>query len=75
MSRRRLAVIGLVSAAILFVAVNVISGRTLGTTRVDLTQGKLYTLSAGTRATLAKRLHPPRLRWWGGRMQRRRRDG
>ncbi|HXR88527.1 MAG TPA: Gldg family protein [Stellaceae bacterium] len=64
MSRRSLAVIGLVSAAILFVAVNVISGRTLGTTRVDLTQGKLYTLSAGTRATLAKLDEPIVLRFY-----------
>jgi hypothetical protein len=27
------------------------------------------------RAAWAKRLHPLRLRWWAGRMQRRRRDG
>ena len=39
MSRRSLAIIGLISAAILFVAVNVIAGRTLGTQRIDLTQG------------------------------------
>jgi ABC-type uncharacterized transport system involved in gliding motility auxiliary subunit len=64
MSRRSLAVIGLLSAAILFVAVNVISGRMLGTTRIDLTQGKLYTLSAGTRATLAKLDEPIVLRFY-----------
>ena len=54
LSRRAAAYIGLVSAAILFVAVNVIADRTLATTRIDLTQGKLYTLSPGTEATLAK---------------------
>ena len=64
MSRRSLAVIGLLSAAILFVAINVIASRTLGTTRVDLTQGKLYTLSAGTRATLAKLDEPIVLRFY-----------
>jgi ABC-type uncharacterized transport system involved in gliding motility auxiliary subunit len=64
MSRRTLAVIGLLSAAILFVAINVIAGRTLGTTRIDLTQGKLYTLSAGTRATLAKLDEPIVLRFY-----------
>ena len=64
MSRRSLAFIGLLSAAILFVAVNIIANRTLGTTRIDLTQGKLYTLSAGTRATLAKLDEPLVLRFY-----------
>ncbi|HEY1504077.1 MAG TPA: Gldg family protein [Stellaceae bacterium] len=64
MSRRSLAVIGLLSAAILFVAVNVISSRMLGATRIDLTQGKLYTLSAGTRATLTKLDEPIVLRFY-----------
>ncbi|HEV8014110.1 MAG TPA: Gldg family protein [Stellaceae bacterium] len=64
LSRRSLAIIGLVSAAILFVAVNIIADRTLGTTRVDLTQGKLYTLSSGTRATLAKLDEPLVLRFY-----------
>jgi ABC-type uncharacterized transport system involved in gliding motility auxiliary subunit len=64
MSRRSLAVIGLISAALLFAAVNVISNRTLGTTRIDLTQGKLYTLSAGTRATLTKLDEPIVLRFY-----------
>lgn len=63
-SRRTLAVIGLVSAAILFVAVNVIANGTLDTTRIDLTQGKLYTLSPGTRATLAKLDEPIVLRFY-----------
>jgi ABC-type uncharacterized transport system involved in gliding motility auxiliary subunit len=63
-SRRGLAIIGLVSAAILFVAVNVIANGTLGTTRIDLTQGKLYTLSPGTRSTLSKIDEPLVLRFY-----------
>ncbi|HVA14300.1 MAG TPA: Gldg family protein [Stellaceae bacterium] len=64
LSRRSLAVVGLISAAVLFVAVNVIANRTLDTTRIDLTQGKLYTLSQGTRSTLAKIDEPLVLRFY-----------
>ncbi len=64
MSRRTAALIGLVSALVLFLAVNVIANRTLGTTRIDLTQGKLYTLSPGTRATLTKLTEPLVLRFY-----------
>jgi len=63
-SRHGLAYLGLALAVILFIAVNVIASRTLGTTRVDLTQGKLYTLSTGTRATLAKIDEPLVLRFY-----------
>ncbi len=54
LSRRAAGITGLLAAAILFVAVNVIANRTVGGTRIDLSQGKLYTLSPGTRATLSK---------------------
>ncbi len=54
LSRRASAYIGLASALVLFVAVNIVANRTLETTRIDLTQDKLYTLSPGTKATLAK---------------------
>ena len=64
LSRRSLAFIGLVSAAVLFVSVNIVADRTLATTRIDLTQGKLYTLSPGTRATLAKIDEPIVLRFY-----------
>jgi gliding motility-associatede transport system auxiliary component len=64
LSRRTAAAIGLVSAAVLFVAVNVIANRTLGTTRIDLTQNRLYTLSPGTKATLAKIGEPLVLRFY-----------
>jgi ABC-type uncharacterized transport system involved in gliding motility auxiliary subunit len=63
-SRRTAAYIGLAAAAVLFVAVAVIADRTLGTTRIDLTQNKLYTLSPGTKATLAKLGEPLVLRFY-----------
>ena len=44
---------GAVLAAVLFLAVNVLSQTTLRTARVDLTEGGLYTLSDGTRAMLS----------------------
>src|SRR5215469_9481359 len=52
------------SALGLFVALQIVANRTLGTTRIDLTQGKLYTLSAGTKATLAKIGEPIVLRFY-----------
>ncbi len=64
LSRRSAACVGLASALVLFVAVNVIAGRTLSAKRIDLTQGKLYTLSPGTKATLAKIGEPLVLRFY-----------
>src|SRR5579862_8490352 len=64
LSRRAAASIGLVLAFVLFVAVNIIADRTLGASRIDLTQGKLYTLSPGTKATLAKIGEPLVLRFY-----------
>jgi len=48
-----MAIAGLVCIAVLLVAVNVIAAQ-FGAARVDLTRDKLYTLSRGTKATLAK---------------------
>jgi ABC-type uncharacterized transport system involved in gliding motility auxiliary subunit len=64
LSRRTAALVALVAAVILFVSVNVIADRTLNTTRIDLTQNHLYTLSPGTRATLAKIDEPVVLRFY-----------
>ncbi|HUK09712.1 MAG TPA: Gldg family protein [Stellaceae bacterium] len=64
LSRRNLALISLVSAAVLFVAVNVIANRLLGSIRIDMTQGGLYTLSNGTRKTLADIQEPITLRFY-----------
>lgn len=52
-NRKLLGLGGLVLAAIVFVAVNIISNATIGTARVDLTQDRLYTLSSGSRSVLA----------------------
>jgi ABC-type uncharacterized transport system involved in gliding motility auxiliary subunit len=64
LSRRATALIALASAVVLFVAVNVIADHTLRTTRVDLTEGHLYTLSQGTLNTLAKLDEPITLRFY-----------
>ena len=63
-SRRVRAALALVAAAILFVAVNVIADKTLRTTRIDLTNQRLYTLSKGTLDTLAKIDEPIVLRFY-----------
>ncbi len=64
LSRRAAAAIGLIAAAVLFVSVNVIANNTLDATRIDLTQNRLYTLSPGTKATLAKIGEPLVLRFY-----------
>ncbi|HUB97586.1 MAG TPA: Gldg family protein [Stellaceae bacterium] len=58
------AVVALVAALVLFVAVNVIADKTLGTTRIDLTDEHLYTLSKGTLDTLAKLDEPIVMRFY-----------
>lgn len=63
-SRRARALVALIAAAILFVAVNVIADKTLRTTRIDLTDQHLYTLSKGTLDTLAKIDEPIVLRFY-----------
>lgn len=49
-------------AAVLLIAVNVLSSTLLGGARFDFTQHKLYTLSAGTRDTLKRLPEPVTLR-------------
>src|SRR5260370_38791072 len=51
---------GLVAAALILVLLNFVLGAVRG--RIDLTQGKLYTLSEGTRAVLGKLESPARIR-------------
>ncbi len=63
-SRSALALLALGAAVVLFVAVNVIAGNWFTSERLDLTQGGLYTLSPGTRATLAKIDEPITLRFY-----------
>jgi ABC-type uncharacterized transport system involved in gliding motility auxiliary subunit len=57
-SRTGFAAAALVLLAILFVSVNIIAGRTLGPTRIDLTQQRIYTLSDPTR-DLLRRIREP----------------
>src|ERR1700722_1135311 len=63
-SRNASALLALAAALVLFAAVNVIARNWLGAARLDLTQGGLYTLSPGTRATLAKIDEPITLRFY-----------
>jgi ABC-type uncharacterized transport system involved in gliding motility auxiliary subunit len=64
LSRRTAAVIALIAAAILFVAVNVIADHALRSTRLDLTQRHLYTLSDASKKTLARIDEPITLRFY-----------
>ena len=58
----QLAIAGLVLAAVLFVAVNVLAGTAFHGAQVDLTQGRLYTLSDGTRRLMTSLEEPIQLR-------------
>src|SRR5436190_20797335 len=51
---------GLVAAALIIVLLNFVLGAVRG--RIDLTQGRLYTLSEGTRAVLGKLESPVKIR-------------
>jgi ABC-type uncharacterized transport system involved in gliding motility auxiliary subunit len=64
LSRRSAALLALLAAAVLFVAVNVIAGEALRPVRVDLTQQHLYTLSDGSKKTLAHIEEPITLRFY-----------
>ncbi|HEX7968730.1 MAG TPA: Gldg family protein, partial [Stellaceae bacterium] len=63
-SRRTAAAIAVVCAAVLFVAVNVIAQHSLRSARLDLTQRQLYTLSDGSKKTLARIDEPITLRFY-----------
>ncbi len=55
---------GILLVFVLFVAINIVSSATLDTAQIDLTQNRLYTLSAGTKAVLAKIKEPITLRFY-----------
>ena len=63
-TRSALTGLGILLAAILFVAVNVLSGSLFQGMRLDLTADRLFTLSQGTRAILAKIDEPIVLRFY-----------
>jgi ABC-type uncharacterized transport system involved in gliding motility auxiliary subunit len=64
LSRRTIALLSLAAAVVLFVAVNVIADHELRATRLDLTQRHLYTLSEGSKQTLARIDEPITLRFY-----------
>ncbi len=64
MNRSLIAIVALVCAAVLFIGINVIADKTLRSARVDLTQQHLFTLSDGSRKTLAKIDEPITVRFY-----------
>jgi ABC-type uncharacterized transport system involved in gliding motility auxiliary subunit len=63
-SRRSMAIAALICALVLFVAINVIAGHVLTGARLDLTREHLYTLSQGSKNTLAHIDEPITLRFY-----------
>ncbi len=62
MNRNLVSIVGLLVGAVLFVAVNILSTTQLGGARIDLTEDRLFTISAGTRDILAGIEEPISLR-------------
>jgi ABC-type uncharacterized transport system involved in gliding motility auxiliary subunit len=63
-ARRSAAALALLCAVALLIGINVIADRTLRTERIDLTDQKLFTLSQGSKATLAKIDEPITVRFY-----------
>jgi len=53
MNRKNYSVVGLIVLAVIFLAVNLLGGTLLRSLRLDLTQGKLFTLNEGSREIVA----------------------
>jgi ABC-type uncharacterized transport system involved in gliding motility auxiliary subunit len=64
LDRQRLGAIGIALAVVLFLAVNILAGVLLKSTRLDLTEDHLFTLSDGTRQVLAGIEEPVDLRFY-----------
>src|SRR5271155_636279 len=62
LSAGRIAAIAALLGVVIFVCVNIISSQVLSTTRVDLTQQQLYSLSQGTHTLLGEIKEPLRFR-------------
>lgn len=60
--KSRLVAVGAVLAVILYLAVNSLSGTLFRSSRVDLTEGGLYSLSSGTKSLLGKLDEPIHMR-------------
>lgn len=61
MGKGVLSIVAIVSAVVLFVALNVVSQATVRGVRIDLTENRLYTLSEGTRSIVRNLSEPVRL--------------
>ncbi len=61
---RALTGLGLVVGLVLLFAVNILSNASLNSARIDLTEGKIYTLSEGTQSVLSKIDEPITLRFY-----------
>jgi ABC-type uncharacterized transport system involved in gliding motility auxiliary subunit len=61
MNKGLVSIFALLLAVVLFFALNILGGNVLRGARVDLTEGKLYTLSAGSKNIAGKVLEPIRL--------------
>jgi ABC-type uncharacterized transport system involved in gliding motility auxiliary subunit len=68
--RRRLAILGVALAIVCFVALNVFGGLNLRAARLDLTENRQFTLSAGTAKMLAGIAEPVTLRLYVSRAVR-----
>ena len=64
MNRSTTTVVALILAAVLFFSVNIFSSNIFRSARVDLTQERLYTLSAGSARILSEIPEPIRLRFY-----------
>ena len=64
MRRGHYAIAGLVLAVVAFLALNFAAGLTLGTTQIDLTEGRIFSLSKVTTDTLDNLQEPVRIRFY-----------
>ena len=64
MASRLMTTTGVVLALVLVFAVNILANRVLGPVRIDLTESRLFTLSAGTRSILENLEEPVTLRFY-----------
>jgi ABC-type uncharacterized transport system involved in gliding motility auxiliary subunit len=62
MRRLSFSILGVVAAAAIAIGINMFADARLANVQIDLTQGKIYTLSAGTRQVLAGLQEPVTLR-------------
>ncbi|MGY9016340.1 MAG: DUF7088 domain-containing protein, partial [Rhodospirillales bacterium] len=67
LDRNTLGAIGIILAIVLFVGLNLLSTITLRSAQLDLTDGKLFTLSEGTKEVLSKIEEPIKLRFYASR--------